>query len=123
MHITLDIASELYPLKAGESIFLTLARSLVTETDADADVEMDADGEKVQKVTREMWRGGDQGLAEQFDYVLYGKVYKFDDSNKGENQTYVQTCTAGGATLTRQYRLLLVRWPPDGSQRILPSSC
>lgn len=105
MHITLDIHNELYPLAANDSIFLTLARSLVADSEADADVEMDADGEKVQKVTREMWRGGDQGLAEQFDYVLYGKVsrnlrlivlyslgqvYKFDDSNKGENQTSVR---------------------------------
>jgi len=38
-------------------------------------------------VKRELWRGGDQGLAADYDYVLYGKSYKFDDSLKGENQT------------------------------------
>jgi hypothetical protein len=57
-----------------------------------------------------MWRGGDQGLAEEYDYVMHGKVgrrtvvvaarlesdgfsrdpcqiYKFDDSARGADQT------------------------------------
>ncbi|ORX40568.1 DNA-directed RNA polymerases i, ii, and iii 17.1 kda polypeptide [Kockovaella imperatae] len=70
MHLTLDIASELYPLSENETITLAVARSLVPD-----------------EVKRELWRSGDQGLAADFEYVMFGKIYKFDDSLQGENQT------------------------------------
>ena len=71
MHISLDIANELYPLAAGESFTMALARSLVPEDEAPKDVEIGAESKKVK---REMWRSGDQGLAADYEYVMYGKV-------------------------------------------------
>lgn len=85
MSMHLDIAVELYPLKAGESFSLMLVRSLKPEDD-DAD-EAGADEDAPRKVKRELWRSDDQGLANDYDYVCLGKVYKFDDSVKGDNQT------------------------------------
>ncbi|KAL7418400.1 DNA-directed RNA polymerases I, II, and III subunit RPABC3 [Cryptotrichosporon argae] len=90
MHITLDIAVELYPLAAGETFALALARSLKPEDDADADEEGEGEGAGAggtKRVRRELWRSEDQGLAADYDYVCYGKVYKFDDSQRGENLT------------------------------------
>jgi DNA-directed RNA polymerase I, II, and III subunit RPABC3 len=102
MHLTLDIASEIYPMTAGVEYTVALARNLVEE-EMDVDegsVNGDADAPK--KVKREMWRSGDQGLAAEYEYVMFGKVgclrpnqgdgadgqiYKFDDSAKGDNQT------------------------------------
>ena len=88
MHISLDLANELYPLQAGESFTLALARSLVPEQDA-ADAlaagaagsqdqddigAMNGDGVAPKPVRRELWRSGDQGLAADYDYVMFGKV-------------------------------------------------
>jgi DNA-directed RNA polymerase I, II, and III subunit RPABC3 len=97
MELTLDIASELYPLAAGESVSLALARSLKPEeeaADADDDAAAEAAGE-TRKVKRDMWRADDQGLANDYDYVCFGKVYKFDDSQKGKDMTTAY-CSFGG---------------------------
>ncbi|CAK9783346.1 DNA-directed RNA polymerases i, ii, and iii 17.1 kda polypeptide [Cutaneotrichosporon oleaginosum] len=83
MSLHLDIANELYPLQTGEVFSLLLARSLKPEDD----VPEEEDGDAPRKIKRELWRADDQGLANDYDYVLFGKVYKFDDSVRGDNQT------------------------------------
>lgn len=85
MEMHLDIAMELYPLAEGDTFAFVLVRSLKPEEDADADADGDADAPR--KIRRELWRADDQGLANDYDYVCFGKVYKFDDSDRGENQT------------------------------------
>lgn len=90
MHLTLDIASELYPVAEGEAFALAVVRSLQPDQDArDAqeNENADADDEGNRKVRRELWRAADQGLANDYDYVMHGKIYKFDDSQKGDNMT------------------------------------
>ena len=83
--LTLDIAPELYALAAGETFALALAKSLnPDELDVNDTVD-DVDAPK--KVKRELWRSEDQGLAGEYEYVMYGKVYKFDDSLGGDNAT------------------------------------
>lgn len=67
MELTLDYANELIHFAPRDKFSLVLSRTLSTDPDA---VEAIKDGE----TRREMWRGGDQGLAEDFDYVMYGKV-------------------------------------------------
>lgn len=77
MSLTLDIANELYPLEPSETFTLTLARSLVpSELEAldNADGDEGEDGNEVRRVKRELWRSSEQGLAEDYDYVMYGKV-------------------------------------------------
>ncbi|BEJ13678.1 hypothetical protein CspHIS471_0308520 [Cutaneotrichosporon sp. HIS471] len=83
MQLHLDIAIELYPLQKDEVFSLLLARSLKPEDD----VAEEADGDAPRKIKRELWRAQDQGLANDYDYVCQGKVYKFDDSVRGDNQT------------------------------------
>jgi hypothetical protein len=73
--LTLDIAPELYALAPEETFTLALAKSLVQE-------ELDVNGEEEdedapKKVKRELWRSEDQGLAADYEYVMYGKVSYF----------------------------------------------
>lgn len=70
--LTLDIAPELYAMAAGETFTLALAKSLVQE-----ELELNGDGgdeDAPKKVKRELWRSEDQGLAADYEYVMYGKV-------------------------------------------------
>lgn len=71
--LTLDIAPELYPLSADETFTLALAKSLV-EDEIEVNGGDDADGDAPKKVKRELWRSEDQGLAADYEYVMYGKV-------------------------------------------------
>jgi hypothetical protein len=70
---TLDINCELYPLIAGESFTMLLASTL------------NLDGTKDEG---QGWRGKPSdtaSLADMWDYVCYGKVYKVEDPEDGDN--------------------------------------
>ncbi|KAK5746198.1 DNA-directed RNA polymerases I, II, and III subunit RPABC3 [Elasticomyces elasticus] len=82
--LTLDINSELYPLQPGENITFLLAQTL------------NLDG-TIEDVSKKGWRpsksaggggGGTMGestLADLWDYVCYGKVYRHEDVGEGGN--------------------------------------
>jgi DNA-directed RNA polymerase I, II, and III subunit RPABC3 len=72
----LDINTELFPLTVGETIHVVLASSLSLDGTKD-----DSRG----------WRdvggsgpGAETTLADMFDYVCHGKVYKFEDVEDGQ---------------------------------------
>ncbi|KAI8998118.1 hypothetical protein HDU85_006922 [Gaertneriomyces sp. JEL0708] len=72
VEILLDVNTEIYPLNAGDKITFALASTL--SMNPDSMVEDDSD----------MWRGGVSGaepsLADDYEYVMFGKVYKYEDS-------------------------------------------
>jgi len=73
MDLTLDYNNELYPLKAGQTFTLSLATSLSRGSAPGKDGEAE-DKEQV-------WRPdgkGQKGIEEDYEYVMFGKVYKFD---------------------------------------------
>ena len=69
--MTLDINHELYPILTGENVQMLLATTL------------NLDGTKEEKGWREQ-APGEQTLADMYDYVCYGKVYRFEEG-EGEN--------------------------------------
>jgi DNA-directed RNA polymerase I, II, and III subunit RPABC3 len=78
--MTLDYANEFVQFKPQEYFTMTLATSLHEDGD-DEEVAGGNSGiaggpDEVNKkiAKREMWRGGDEGLAEQYEYVMHGKV-------------------------------------------------
>ncbi|KAI1006037.1 hypothetical protein K3495_g2179 [Podosphaera aphanis] len=73
--MTLDINILLFPLSVGESIHLVLASSLALDGTKD-------DGRGWRDVARN-GPGGESTLADLFDYVCHGKVYKFEDGEDG----------------------------------------
>lgn len=67
--MTLDINSELYPVQEGETITMLLATTL------------NLDGSKKEGGWRET--KGESTLADMWDYVCYGKVYRFEEGEGG----------------------------------------
>ncbi|CAI5755547.1 unnamed protein product [Candida verbasci] len=67
--ITLDINNELFPVKSKDSLTITLASSL---------------GNDSSMVTSNgSWRpprDGERSIADDYDYVMYGTVYKFEEN-------------------------------------------
>lgn len=70
--ITLDVNTELYPIAVGETIQLVLASTL------------SLDGTKESKGWRDLQRSHERTLADDFDYVCRGKIYRFEEG-AGEN--------------------------------------
>lgn len=69
--LTLDINHELYPITTGETLKIVLANTL------------NLDGTKDEKG----WRGqqrGESTLADMYDYVCHGKVYRFEEGEKDD---------------------------------------
>lgn len=65
--LSLDVNTELYPLEEGDRITVCLALSLNLDGSKD-----DSKG----------WRNvgrGEQTLADEYDYVCHGKVYRFEE--------------------------------------------
>lgn len=65
MSLSLDVAVDIYPINVAQNLTLQIASSLGKGTgDAEG-----GDGD------RNAWRmAGSAGLADEFDYVMYGKV-------------------------------------------------
>lgn len=77
MDLTLDYNIELYPLSQDDSFSLALASSLARGPPQAKDADNTAD-------ERDVWRPdgkGRRGLEEDYEYVMYGKVYRFDSGN------------------------------------------
>ncbi|KAK0198690.1 hypothetical protein F5146DRAFT_1020674 [Armillaria mellea] len=75
MDMTLDYNIELFPLETGQHFALALASSLARGGQRSNTTDGAAEEEE------HVWRPdgkGQRGLEEDYDYVMYGKVYKFD---------------------------------------------
>ncbi|KAH9486772.1 DNA-directed RNA polymerases I, II, and III subunit rpabc3 [Psilocybe cubensis] len=80
MDLTLDYNVELFPLQKDQNFALALASSLAKGGAPKTEGAGDDDSE------RDVWRPdgkGNRGLEDEYDYVMYGKIYKFD-SDSGE---------------------------------------
>lgn len=69
---TLDVNTELYPMAAGDTINLVLASTLALDGSKD-------DGKGWRDAQR-----GEASLADMYDYVCHGKIYRFEEGD-GEN--------------------------------------
>jgi len=69
--MTLDVNTDLYPLAIGDTVSLSLASTL----------NLDGSKEESDSTWREH-RG--PSLADQYDYVCHGRIYKFDENEDGE---------------------------------------
>lgn len=70
--MTLDINTELYPCLTGEALHVVLASTLSLDGNRD-------DGKGWRDVAT-----GDTTLADMFEYVCHGKIYKFEDGEDGQ---------------------------------------
>ncbi|KAM3080577.1 DNA-directed RNA polymerases I, II, and III subunit RPABC3 [Clarireedia jacksonii] len=72
----LDVNTELYPCAVGETIRIVLATSLALDGSKD-------DGKGYRDAGR-LGLGGEATLADMFDYVCHGKIYKFEESETSD---------------------------------------
>jgi len=70
--LSLDIHTELFPFASGDQFQLTMASTLALDGSKD-------DGKSWREVSK-----GESTLADHYDYVCYGKVYKFEEG-QGES--------------------------------------
>lgn len=70
--LTLDINTELYPMQNGDRFSLLLASTL----------NLDGNKEDASKGWRDV--GVESTLADLWDYVCHGKIYKFEDADDGQ---------------------------------------
>ncbi|KAI9713150.1 MAG: DNA-directed RNA polymerases I, II, and III subunit RPABC3 [Bogoriella megaspora] len=70
--MTLDINTDLYPVLPGETVTMLLASTL------------NLDGTKDDEKGWREPKPGEAGLADMYDYVCYGKIYRFDEGSKGD---------------------------------------
>jgi DNA-directed RNA polymerase I, II, and III subunit RPABC3 len=63
------------------------------------------DGSQLDVHQKQEWKPMQKSLADDYDYVMYGKVYKYDDSNSAKVSVY---CSFGGLLmcLAGDYRAL-----------------
>ncbi|KAI0283447.1 hypothetical protein BGY98DRAFT_952452 [Russula aff. rugulosa BPL654] len=85
MVLTLDYNCEIFPLEVGQNVVLALASSLARDpaVSQDGTVEEDRD--------RDVWRPdgkGRRGFEDDYDYVMYGRVYRFDPGDDDEVTAY-----------------------------------
>lgn len=67
IHLTLDVNTELFPMSKGDVVTVALASQLT-------DKETTYSGWREPKV-------GEKSLADDYDYVMYGTVYKFEEGS------------------------------------------
>ena len=89
--ITVDINTELYPLDIGDRVQIVLASSLAldpvtglpTRTVRDKKDNKPGDRDEDDR-QREPWRPklpDERDLSDKYEYVMYGKIYKYDKDN------------------------------------------
>lgn len=76
VELTLDINHELFPVSVGETLSVVLATS----------IRLDGTKEDPKAGWRDLQKkDADQTLADLYDYVCYGKVYRVTESNEGQD--------------------------------------
>ena len=76
MGLTLDYNCEIFPLEIGQNVVLALASSLARDPTVSQDGTVEEDNRD-----RDVWRPdgkGRRGFEDDYDYVMYGRVYRFD---------------------------------------------
>ncbi|KAI5073607.1 hypothetical protein GOP47_0011620 [Adiantum capillus-veneris] len=68
MHMLLDVNTEIYPLQVDDKFTMALSSTLSLDGTPD-DATFDQSGRK--------------SLADKYEYVMYGKLYKFSDQESG----------------------------------------
>ncbi|KAI6136770.1 RNA polymerase I [Pisolithus sp. B1] len=95
MDMTLDYNTEVFPVSKGQTVTIALASSLSRDS---GQAGSGAEGADVED--KDVWRPdgkGRKGLEEDYEYVMYGKVYKFDGGNA---ETVTVYASFGGLLLS-----------------------
>lgn len=100
MDLTLDYNVEIFPLNIGQDVALALASSLARGPAGSQE------GAEEEDRDRDVWRPdgkGGRGLEDDYSYVMYGRVYRFDP---GTGEVVTAYASFGGLlmSLTGSFR-------------------
>ncbi|KAI9005052.1 hypothetical protein DFJ74DRAFT_403620 [Hyaloraphidium curvatum] len=90
LNLRIDVNSEIYPMHVEERFTFCLAHSLAADASS-AGVER-------KEVWRDVGAPGKKTLADDFDYVMHGKVYRYTDV-EGEQGSHVVVLVSFGGLL------------------------
>ena len=90
--LIIDINTEIYKIDIGEQLLMLLTNTIYDQ--------------KVDPKQKEQFKPIENSLADEYEYCMYGKCYKFDDSKEGKVSVY---CSFGGLllSLVGDYRQLM----------------
>ena len=97
MDLTLDVNTQIYPLDKADRFTMVLSKSLST------------DGSAGFYENEGFWdpsRRDQRTLADDYEYVMYGKVYKFDE-NRSTNKMYQLSFISKWSLLQCQFSCLV----------------
>ncbi|SNX82007.1 related to RPB8 - DNA-directed RNA polymerase I, II, III 16 KD subunit [Melanopsichium pennsylvanicum] len=81
MTLSIDIATDVWPISEGQQLTFQLASTLKKDTKTEG-ADGDTQDAAAQAAERDAWRldqPGNGGIADDFDYVMYGKIYRYDE--------------------------------------------
>ncbi|PIA14539.1 RNA polymerase I [Coemansia reversa NRRL 1564] len=84
MSLILDVNTELYPVEAGDKFKLTLSSSLSL-----GDSKEPAAFRKGEANWRAYVNGDERSLADDYDYVMFGRVYRYDNASGSKVSAFV----------------------------------
>uniref|UniRef100_I1Q4W0 Uncharacterized protein n=1 Tax=Oryza glaberrima TaxID=4538 RepID=I1Q4W0_ORYGL len=84
MYMQLDVATEVYPMRAGDRFTMVLAPTLNLDGTPD---------------TGFYTQAGRKTLADKFDYVMHGKLYKISEDSSSGQATKVEIYASFGGLL------------------------
>lgn len=82
VQVTLDVNSELFPVSEGDTLTVSIAQSLSLSGSAPDE------GATSKRSWREP-KPGERTMADDYDYVMYGTVYKFEESSGDKIAVYI----------------------------------
>ncbi|GAV08024.1 hypothetical protein RvY_17782 [Ramazzottius varieornatus] len=87
MDLILDVNIQIYPIELGDKFRLVIAKSLGEETS-----EEDAEYQDISRFPK----------ADQYEYIMYGKIYRLDDDASSETGRLAAYVSFGGLLMRLQ---------------------
>ncbi|KXS12092.1 RNA polymerase [Gonapodya prolifera JEL478] len=78
LDVSIDVNTEIYPVKPGDDYSLALAHSLVAAGSSSGS----SYASDPSQAWRDVGKGDRKTLADDYDYVMGGRVFKFEDAGK-----------------------------------------
>ncbi|RVW88516.1 DNA-directed RNA polymerases II and V subunit 8A [Vitis vinifera] len=103
MYMQLDVNTEIYPMHAGEKFAMSLASTLDLDGTPDTGyyTQVKCCGmvvclARTKRLTAAVRVAGRKSLADKFEYVMHGKLYKISEEGSGPNVKGVIYVSFGG---------------------------
>ncbi|KAF0478384.1 RNA polymerase [Gigaspora margarita] len=93
MELIIDVNTDLYPLDIGDRVNVILTTSLALDPSQAQSEDMIIGATSAEEITQKTsWReksSTERDLSDEFEYVMYGKVYKYDEERRSKVAVYI----------------------------------